>query len=74
MPYTSIPQPPFVSSHTHYGWNHEIFAGLEWPKHLSENRFLQEGEPGQVLFVILISLTLLLSPKTQGRRGAGRHK
>lgn len=74
MPYTRVPQSPFVSSHTHYGWNHEIFAGLEWPKHLSENRFLQKGEPGQVLFIILISLTPLLSPKTWGEGGGGGHK
>lgn len=50
---------------TRYGWNHEAFIGLEWPEHSAGNNFLQNGEIGQVLFIILTSLTPLLSPKTK---------
>lgn len=47
-------------------WSYEVFVGLQWPEHSAENNLLQNGELGQVLFIILTSLTLLLSPKTQG--------
>lgn len=63
---TSIPQSPFGKSHTHYGWKHEVFIGLGWPEHPAGNNFLQNGEPGQVLFILLTSPDSLLSPKTQG--------
>lgn len=62
----SILQFPLRRSHTHYGWNHEVFIGLEWPKHSAGNSVLHNEDPGQALFIILTSLTPLLSPKTQG--------
>ena len=65
----SIWEKPHTHTHTHthtyYGWNREVFIGLEWTEHSAGNNFLQNGETGQVLFIILTSLTSLLSPKTK---------
>lgn len=36
---------------------------------MSEHHFLKKGEPGQVLFIILISLTPFLSIKNWGPGG-----
>lgn len=67
---TSIPRSPFGSGHTHYGWNHEVFMGLEWPEHSAGDNLLQNGEPGEchLSFSLLGLHFFLQSPRRKTNR------